>query len=90
MRDERQWEPVEVIWDQEVRAPASPRFPAFREQPFPIIPSASAESRPRATQKVSEHRERRDEDHGTRRGRGKPKSGRKKRRAQDFDDFDEA
>ena len=89
MRDERRWQPVEVIWDEEVRAPAAPPFPTFRGQPFPIAVPPPID-RPRAPRQAAEHRERRDEGPGTRRGRGKSKSGRKKLRAQDFDDFDEA
>ena len=88
MRDERRWQPVEVIWDEEVRAPAPPSFPTFRGQPFPIA-TPPPDNRPPAPRQVAEHRERRDEGPGIRRRRDKSKSGRKKLRAQDFDDFGE-
>lgn len=89
MRDERRWQPVEVIWDEEVRAPASPPFPTFRGQPFPIA-TPPPDDRPRAPRQATEYRERRDDGPSTRRGRGKSKAGRKKLRAQDFAEFDEA
>lgn len=89
MREEHHWHPVEVLWDADQHTPPSRApFPLQREPRFPFaIPPP--QERPRQERAAAERPARREEPPGSRRGRGRPKPGRKKRRAHDFDDRDD-
>lgn len=89
MRDERHWQPVEVIWDEDRHEPPPPPFPFQRGQSFPSAPPLPAE-RTRPQRQTNERPALRDGDPDGRRGRERPKRGRKKLRPHDFDDFDDA
>jgi len=83
MNDERQWLPVAVIWDEDLRRAETPAFlpPRLRLLPQDLTPSL-----PHPPEAVAERSERRDEPSGARRDKPRQKPRRKKLRAQDLDD----
>lgn len=90
MREEQHWQPVEVLWDEEQRTPPTQAlFPFQREQRLPLMAPPPPQERPRQARSMAERPERRAEQPNSRRGKSRPKQGRKKLRAQDFDDLDD-
>lgn len=86
MRDERQWVPVEVIWDREPRA-AQPPARGF-SWPQAVAPAPPA--RPRPTRLAVPPPERRaaatrDDEPAPRRRQGAGKRRERKRRPHEFD-----
>ncbi len=73
MRDERQWVPVEVIWDRELRAAGAPA----RGFPWPQAAAPAPSERPRPTRLAAPPPERRattrDDERVTRRRKGEGK-----------------
>jgi len=85
MRDERQWVPVEVIWDREPREAQ----PSARGFPWPqaVAPSPTARPRPaRLTASPPERRaEARDDEPAPRRRKGEGKRRDRKLRPHELD-----
>ena len=85
MQNEQQWQPVEVVWDEDLHRPDQNAPILWREPrlPFAIPPS---QERQRQEHRTAEREERREDHAEPRRKAGRPKRGRKKLRAQDYDD----
>ena len=88
MRDEHQWQPVDVIWDEDLRAPAQTSPLLWREPRLPLA-TPPPQERQRPERRAAERPERRDDHAESRRKGERPKRGRKKLRAHDFDDADD-
>jgi len=84
MRDERQWVPVEVIWDREPREAQPPA----RGFPWPQAVAPSPTKRPRPTHLATPPPPRREARHDepTPRRKGEGKRRDRKLRPQDLDD----
>lgn len=88
MRDEHHWQPVEVLWDEDVRTPAQTTPMLWRDPRLPLaIPPPQERQRPE--RQATERQERRDDQVESRRKSGRPKRGKKKLRAHDFDADDQ-
>ena len=81
--DERQWLPVAVIWDEDLRKAEPPAYMPPRPR---LAPQDLTPSRPHRSKAVTERPERRDEPSNARRDKPRQKPRRKKLRAQDLDD----
>ena len=87
MRDERQWVPVEVIWDREPREAQLP--PRGFPWPQATVPSPTERPRPirlAATPPPPRRNETRDDEPAPRRRKGEGKKRGRKLRPQDLDD----
>ena len=83
MRNEPQWQPVEVIWDEDLHRPEQNVPLLWRDPRLPMTLPLPQERQERRT---AEREERREDHSEPRRKGGKQKRGRKKLRAQDYDD----